>query len=230
MGDRGPGQCLACPARFQPCSPWVACLLHQDWGGLPALGGHSGADGGGPRPVQHLSSTVVESISSVPRFAPPWTAARQASLSLTTSRSLLKLMSIESVMPSSHLILCHPILLLLSIFSSIRVFSNESALCIGWPKFWSFSISPSSEDSGLISSQSVFWQERGSEKYVLRDFPGGTVDKNPPASAGDTGLIPDPGKFHVLCNRRSRCNEKPPLAATRGSLCAAMKIQCNQKK
>ena len=82
-----------------------------------------------------------------------WTAARQASLSITNSRSLLKLMSIESVMPSSHLIFCHPLLLLPSIFPSIRVFSNESALRIRWPKYWSFSfsISPSNEYSGLIS-------------------------------------------------------------------------------
>ena len=83
----------------------------------------------------------------------PWTAAQQTSLSFTISWSLLKLMSIESVMPSSHLTLCHPLLLLPSIFPSIRVFSNESALCIRWPKYWnfSFSIRPSSEYSGLIS-------------------------------------------------------------------------------
>ena len=83
----------------------------------------------------------------------PWTAERQASLAITNSRSLLKFVSIESVMPSNHLILCHPFLLLPSIFPSIRVFSNESALCIKWPKYWSFSfnISPSNEYSGLIS-------------------------------------------------------------------------------
>ena len=83
----------------------------------------------------------------------PWTTARQASLSITNSRSLLKLMSIESVMPSNHLILCRPLLLLPSIFPSIRVFSNESALHIRWPKYWSFSfnISPSNEHPGLIS-------------------------------------------------------------------------------
>ena len=77
--------------------------------------------------------------------ATPWTAACQALLSLTSSQSLLKLMSIESVMPPNHLILCRPLLLLPSIFSSIRVFSNESALHIRWPKYWSFSISPSNE-------------------------------------------------------------------------------------
>ena len=83
----------------------------------------------------------------------PWTAAHQASLSITNSRSLLKLMSIDLVMPSNHLILCHPPLLPPSIFHSIRVFSNESALRIRWPKYWSFSfnISPSNEYSGLIS-------------------------------------------------------------------------------
>ena len=83
----------------------------------------------------------------------PWTAALQTSLSITNSQSILKLMSIESVMPSNHLILCHPLLLLPSIFPSIMVFSNELALCIGWPKYWSisFSISPSNEYSGLIS-------------------------------------------------------------------------------
>ena len=94
-------------------------------------------------------------LSHVRLFATPWTAACQASLSITSSRSLLKLMSIESVMPSSHLILCHPLLLLPSIFHSISVFSNESALCIRWPNYWSFSfnISPSKEHSGLITSR-----------------------------------------------------------------------------
>ena len=80
-----------------------------------------------------------------------WTAARQASLSITNSQSLLKLMSIKSVMPSNHLILCHPLLLLPSVFPSIMVFSSESVLHISWPKYWSFSISPSNEYSGLIS-------------------------------------------------------------------------------
>ena len=95
----------------------------------------------------------VQLLSCVRLFVTPWTAARQASLSITNSRSLLKLMSIESVMPSNHLILCHPFLLLLLVPPSIRVFSNESALCIRWPKYWSFSfsISPSNEHPGLIS-------------------------------------------------------------------------------
>ena len=98
-------------------------------------------------------SQSVQSLSRVWLFVTPWPAACQASLSITNSRSLLKLMSIMSVMPSNHLILCHPPLLLPSIFPSIRVFSNESALHIKWPKYWSFSfsISPSSEYSGLIS-------------------------------------------------------------------------------
>ena len=95
----------------------------------------------------------VQLLSHVRLFATPWTAACQTSLSITNSWSLLKLMSIELVMPSNHLILCHPLLLLRSIFPSIRVFSNELALCIRWPKYWSlsFSISPSNEYSGLIS-------------------------------------------------------------------------------
>ena len=92
---------------------------------------------------------TVQSLSHVRFFVTPWTAARQASLSFTISRSLLKCMSIESVMPSNHLILCHP-LLMLSVFSSIKVFSNESAICIRWPKYWSFSISPFNEYSGFI--------------------------------------------------------------------------------
>ena len=95
----------------------------------------------------------VQSLSHVWLFATPWTAAHQASLSITNSQSLLRLMSIESVRPSSHLILCHPLLLLPSIFPRIGIFSNESVLCIRWPKYWSFSfsISPSNEHSGLIS-------------------------------------------------------------------------------
>ena len=95
----------------------------------------------------------VQLLSCVRLFVTPWTAARQASLSITNSRSLLKLMSIESVMPSNHLILYRPLLFLPSIFPNIRVFSNESVLPITWPKYWSFSfsISPSNEYSGLIS-------------------------------------------------------------------------------
>ena len=95
----------------------------------------------------------VQSLSRVRLLTTQWTAACQASLSINNSWGLLKLMSIESVMPSNHLILCHPLLLLPSIFPSIRVFSNESVFLIRWPKYWSFSfsISPSNEFSGLIS-------------------------------------------------------------------------------
>ena len=100
-----------------------------------------------------LLSSSDQSLSRVWLFVIPWTVACQASLSITNSWSLLKLMSIESVMPSNHLILCHPLLLPPSVFPSIRIFSNESVLCIRWPKYWSFSfnISPSKEYSGLIS-------------------------------------------------------------------------------
>ena len=95
----------------------------------------------------------VQLLSCVQLFATPWIAAHQASLSITNSRSLLKLMHIESVMPSSHLILCHPLLLLPPISPSIRVFSSESTLCMRWPKYWSFSfnICPPNEHQGLIS-------------------------------------------------------------------------------
>ena len=101
-------------------------------------------------PTCHLS--IVQSLSHVQLFATTWTAACQASLSFTISWSLLKLMSIELVMPSNHFVLCHPLLLLSSVFPSIRVFSSESALCFRWPKYWSFSfrISPFNEYSGLI--------------------------------------------------------------------------------
>ena len=100
----------------------------------------------------------VQSLSRVQLFATPWTAARQASLSITNSWSLLKLMFIESMMPFHHLILCRPLLLPPSIFASIRVFSNESVLHIRWPNYWnfSFSISPSNGDSGLISFR-IYW-------------------------------------------------------------------------
>ena len=101
---------------------------------------------------------VVQSLSCVLLFATSWTAARQSSLSFSVSLSFLNFTSIESVMPPSHFILCHPLLLLPSIFPSIRVFSSELALCIRWPKYWSFSfsISPSNEYSGLISFR-IYW-------------------------------------------------------------------------
>ena len=104
-------------------------------------------------PIYSLTIRVFSSVQLLSRvrlFATPWTVAHQASLSITNSRSLLKLMSIESVMPSNHLILRHPLLLLSLVFPSIRVFSSESVL-IRWPKYWSFRISPYNEYSGLIS-------------------------------------------------------------------------------
>ena len=98
-----------------------------------------------------LTIIVVELLSQVQLLANPWTTALQASLYFTISWSLLKLMSVLLVMTSNHLILCHPLLILHSFFPSIRFFSNESVLCIRWPKYWSFSISPSKEYSGLVS-------------------------------------------------------------------------------
>ena len=107
----------------------------------------------GSRKPEFGISQSVQSLSRIQLFVTQWTAARQASLSNTKPRTLLKLMSIESVMPSNHLILCRPLLLPPSIFPSIKVFSNESVLHIRWPKYWrfSFSISPSNEYLGLIS-------------------------------------------------------------------------------
>ena len=136
-------------------TPWTA--VYQDppstgfsrqeyWSGVPL-----------PSPglflVLVFSNSSLQSLSHVWLFVTPWITACQASLSITNSRSLPKLMSIESVMPSNHLILCRPLLLLPSIFPSIKVFSNESVLCIRWPQYWSFSfsINLSNEYSGLIS-------------------------------------------------------------------------------
>ena len=115
------------------------------------------------------SVQLVQSLSLVPFFATPWTAVSQASLSITNSWSLLKLMSIELVMPSNHLILCHP-LLLPSIFPSIRVFSNESVLHLRWPKCWSFSfsISPSNGYSGLVSFKLYWLDLLGTLKSLLQ--------------------------------------------------------------
>ena len=116
-------------------------------------------------------SQSVQSLSSVQLFTTPWTAARPASLSVTNSRSSPKLRSIESVMSSNHLILCRPLLLSPSIFPSIRLFSNESALCIRWPKYWSFSfnISPSNEHSGLISFR-VHWLDLLAIQVTLKSL------------------------------------------------------------
>ena len=120
-----------------------------------------------------LYISSVQLLSCVRLFATPWTTARQASLSITDSWSLLKLMSIESVMPSNHLIICCPLLFPHSIFPNIRVFSNESVLCIRWPSYWSFSfsISPSNEYSGLISFR-MDWLDlfavQGTHKSLLQ--------------------------------------------------------------
>jgi len=121
----------------------------------------------------------VQSLSCVQLFATPWTAARQASLSITNSQSLLKLMSIELVIPSNHLILCCCLLLPPSIFPSIRVFSNESALHIRWPKYWSFSfnIRPSNEYSGLISFR-MDWLDLLVVQGTLKSLLHTTVQKH----------------------------------------------------
>ena len=126
-----------------------------------------------PHQLFQESISSVQSLSRVWLFATPWTAAYQASPFITNSRSLPKLIRIESVMPSNHLILCQPLLLLPSIFPSIKVFSNESLLCIRWPKYWSFSfnISPSNEPSGLISFR-MDWLDllavQGTLKHLLQ--------------------------------------------------------------
>ena len=136
----------------------------------------------------HRGYHVQFSRSVVSDSASPWTAAHQASLSITNSQSLLKLMSIELVMPSNHLTLCRPLLLPPSIFPSIRVFSNESVLYIMWPKYWNFSfnISPSNEYSGLISLGLTGWislQSKGLSRGVFskkkkRVFSNTTVQKH----------------------------------------------------
>ena len=128
--------------------------------------------------AETLRSGLVQFSSvaqSCPTFCTPWAAVCQASLSITNSQSLLKLMSIKLVMPSNHLILCCPLLLPPSIFPSIRVFSNESVLCIRWPKYWSssFSISPCKEYSGLISFR-IDWFDL----LAVRVFSNSTVQKH----------------------------------------------------
>ena len=157
----------------------------------------------------------------------PWTTSLQASLSITISRSMPKLMSIEFMMPSNYLILCCPLLLLSSIFPSIRVFSNELVLRIRWPEYWSFSfsISPSNDYSGLISFRMDWFdllevqetlkhllQYHSSKAPVLRclrkisGFPGGLVVENLPSSAGDTG---DTGSIPGLGTSRGIGNGNP---------------------
>ena len=122
---------------------------------------------------------VFQSLSHAWLLGTPWTAARLTSLSITISCSLFKLMSIESVMPSNHLILCYPLLFLPSIFPSIKVFSNELALPIRWPKFWSFSfsISPSNEYSGLIFFR-TYWFDLPAVQGTLKSLPSTTAQKH----------------------------------------------------
>ena len=133
--------------------------------------------------VHRVSQIFRYQFSSVIQLCPtlwtPWTAARQASLSITNSQRLLKLMSIESVMPSNHLILCHSLLLLPSIFLSARVISNESVLHIRWPKYWSFSfsISSSNEYSGLISFR-IDWFDLLEVQGTLKSLSNTTVQKH----------------------------------------------------
>ena len=116
-------------------------------------------------------ASSVQSLSCVQLFVTPWTAACPASLSITKSQSLLKLMSIESVMPSNHLILCCLLLLLLSVFPNIRVFSNESALRIRWPKYWSFSFSiSSSNDYSRLISFRIHWFDLHAAQGTLRSL------------------------------------------------------------
>ena len=119
-----------------------------------------------------LDLVAVQVLSGVQLFVTPWTAACQASLSFTFSQNLLKLMPIESMMPSNHLILCCPLLLLPSIIFNIRVFSSEMALCIRWPKYWSFnfSISPSNKYSGLISFR-IDWFDLLAVQGTLKSLP-----------------------------------------------------------
>ena len=125
-------------------------------------------------PSSYFSS---QSLSRVQLFVTPWTAAHHASLSFTSTQNLLKLMSIESVMPSNHPILCHLLLLLPLVFPSIKVFSNESALWIRWPKYWSFSISPFSEYSGMISFR-IDWLDLLAIQGTLRVFSSTSVRKH----------------------------------------------------
>ena len=140
---------------------WISCIAGRFFT-IWATNAHSN--------LSQFSS--VQLLSCVRLFATPWTAAHQASLSITNSQSLLKLMSIESVMLSNHLIICRPLLLLPSIFPSIRFFSNESVLHNRWPKYWSFSfsISPSNEYSGLISFK-IDWFDLLAVQGTLKSLP-----------------------------------------------------------
>ena len=140
---------VAVTSNDQAC--FLTCLIFTEYClELPLKGGAMGLEWK-RNSYTNLCGSVVWSLSHVQLFVAPWTAARQASLPFTVSQSLLRPISTESMMTSTHLILCHPLLLMSSVFPSIRVSSNELALSIRWAKYWSFSISPSSEYSGLIS-------------------------------------------------------------------------------
>ena len=132
-----------------------------------------------PTILSPVQSSSVQSLIRVWLFVIPWTAPHKSSLFITNSQSFHKLMSIESVMPSNHLILCHPFLLLPSIFPRIRVFSNKSALCIRWPKYWSFnfSISSSNEYSGMISFK-MDWLDLHAVQGTLNSLLKLTVQKH----------------------------------------------------
>ena len=152
-----------------PCVSVICVMVHfrNKW----IIGGNMNSHSSTGKSIWLHQFSSVQSLSRIWLFATPWTSVSQASLSITNSRSLPKLMSIKLVMPSSHLILCRPLLLLPSIFPSIRVFSNESALCIRWPKYWSFSfnISPSNEPPGLISFR-MDWLDLLAIKETLKSL------------------------------------------------------------
>ena len=153
-------------------TPWTVTYQASQFTGFSRQEYYNGL----PMDAHLFDMVSVQSLSHVWLFAIPWIAAHQASLSITNSRSLLKLMLIESVMPSSHLTLCHPLLLLPANPPSIRVFSNESALHIRWPKYWSFSfnISPSNEHPGLVSFR-MDWLDLLQSKGLSRVFSNTTV-------------------------------------------------------
>ena len=159
--------------------PYSPDLLPNDYTSLSISTTFFREDASTTSRTQKMLSNSVQSLRHVWLFLNPWTATRQGSLSITNAQSLLKLMSIMSVMPSNHLILCCPLLLLPSVFPSIRVFSKESVLCIRWSKYWSFSfsISPSSEYSGIISFRADCWISLQS-KELSRVFSNNTVQKH----------------------------------------------------
>ena len=149
-----------------------------------------------------IQFSSAQSLSHVRLFATPWTAACQASLSTTNSWSPPKPMSTELVMPSNHLILCHPLLLLPPIFPSIRVFSNELALHIRWPKYWSFSISPSSEHPGLISFR-MNWLDLLEVQGTLKSFLQHHSSKSTNSSALSFLYSPNLTSIHDYCKNHS---------------------------